>query len=362
MKLNLKKTKRNLLLIAIVVLPFSCKKDPNPVASNASDGGVYSNGVFITCEGAFGGSSGTVSFYNRGAKTVSQDINSVNGFPLGNIVQSMEIFNKKGYVVVNNANKIEVVNPGDFLNTGRISGLVSPRYFLGISSSKAYVSQWGSAGSNEGVRVIDLTNNTAGALLPAGAGPEKMLKFANYVFVVNCGGFGNDSTITVINTTNDAVAATIQVGHNPCSLVLDKNNKMWVLCSGINDFTIPANSSPGKLLRIDPLTFDIEAEFTFASAMEHPLNLTINKAKNKLFYLGNMYGGKLYSFDITASNLSSTAILNKGFYGLSVDPLTDQIYASTTNFSNGWVFRYAPDAALIDSFEVGVIPGNFCFN
>lgn len=350
------------IMLTLLSCLLSCKKDPNPVSTESSDRGIYSNGFFITCEGAFGSSSGTVSFFNRSSKLVSQDVNAVNLVPLGNIVQSMEIYNKKGYVVVNNANKIEVVNPGDFVSSGRISGLVSPRYFLGISNSKAYVSQWGSGSSNIGVRVVDLNNNTAGALLPTGAGPDKMVKSGKYVFVVNSGGFGNDSTITVINSINDAPVATIQVGHNPSSLVLDKNENLWVLCSGINDYTLPANSTAGKLLRINPLTFDIEEEFVFPSALEHPLNLTLNKAKDKLLYLGNQYGGSLYTFDVNATSLSVTAYINKGFYGLSIDPINDQIIASTTNFSNGWVFRYTNNAALIDSFEVGVIPGNFCFN
>ncbi len=351
------------LLLAAVTLESCKKEEPNPT-STSGPAGAYSNGVFISCEGAFGSGTGTVSFFSRSTQTVSNDLNqAVNSLPLGNIVQSMQLHNGKGYVVVNNSGKVEVVNASSFESAGKITGLTSPRYFAGINANKAYVSQWGSAGTNVGVRVIDLSSNTAGALIPCGAGPEKMLKSGNFVYVVNSGGFGNDSTVTVINTTTDVVSATIQVGHNPNSIVQDKNGKIWVLCGGIVDFSVPANGTPGKLIRINPTTNLIEATFTFSSGSEHPLHLSLNKAKDKLLFLGNLYSlGSLYSFDITGSSLPSTPSIARNFYGLGVDPVSDQIFTSVTNFSNGWILRYNSNAGLIDSFQVGVIPGNFCFN
>ena len=135
-----------------------------------------------------------------------------------------------------------------------------------------------------------------------------------------------------------------------------------MLCGGIPNFLNPSDGTQGKLIRIDPTTNAIEASFTFASHIEHPTNLIINKAKDKLLYLENFSSGKIFSFDITASSLSTIALANRSYYSISVDPTNDQLFTSVTNYSNGWILRYTANAALIDSFQVGVIPGNFYFN
>ena len=260
--------------------------------------------------------------------------------------------------------KIEVVNSTNFKSLATISGLSLPRYMLAVNANKAYVSQWGSSGVGKGIRVVDLTNNTAGSLIPAGNGPEKMLQNGNLVYVVNSGGLDFDSTVTIINSNSDAVVANIVVGDNPNSIVLDKNGKIWVLCGGVIDYITPANGIPGKLVRIDPTSNTIEASFTFVSHSEHPLNLCTNTTKDKLYFLGNLYSlGSLYSMDITAGALPTTPLINRNFYSLGIDPVTNQIFAgyAPTFSSNGWVLRYSPAAALLDSFQVGIIPSGFCF-
>ena len=331
------KAKINLaILSATVVLAVSissCKKDKdsNPTAVDpvVVTPGAYDKGVFVTNEGNFGVSSGTLSFANTATNAVSNDVFAVvNSRPLGNVVQSMEIVNGRGYIVVNNSNKIEVVNAADMVSTATITGLSSPRYCIGIDNSKAYVSQWGSGGVEEGVKIINLTTNAVSGFIATGSGAEKMLKLGNFVYVTNSGAFGSDSTVTVINTTTDAVSQTIKVGLNPNSIQLDKNGKIWVMCGGLANFINPASSIPAQLVRINPATNTIEASIIFTDNSKRTQGLTMNKAKDKLFYLDNFYGGSLYSFDITASSVSGSALINRSFLGLGIDPSDDKIYAS----------------------------------
>ncbi len=356
-----------LTLAAILVLSTSissCKKDsiedPNPTpVDEPTPAATYDNGVFITCEGAFVGGTGTLSFYNRGTGATSNDIfKTVNGVVLGNLVQSMEIYNGKGYIVVNNADKIEVVNSSTIASDGKISGLSSPRYFIGIDANKGYVSQWGASGANKGVRVINLATKSLGALIPTTASPEKMAKAGNFVYVASSG-FENDSVITIINSSTDAVVKTLTVGINPNSVTLDKNGKIWVLCGGKSD---SLGVVAAKLVRINTSTNTVEASFTFPNTSDRPQNLTCNKAKDYLYYLGT-YSGEINSFSITASSVISSSIINRGFYSFAIDPTDDIIYASSPgNFvGNGYILRYNSVATFIDSFQVGIIPGGFCF-
>jgi hypothetical protein len=363
----MKTTTKLWMLGSIILISLNaCKKDEpaamtNPPASTgAGTAGLYESGIFITNEGQFPSGAGTVSFYNRTTKTVSNDIfQKVNGYPLGSVVQSMNLYNGKAYIVVNTANKVEVVTAGDFKSAGSITGFTQPRYFLPINASKAYVSEWGDGGSKGAVRVINLANNTISNSIPTGLGAENMVKYNDFVYVTCNGGFGKDSIVTVINAVKDTVFKKIVVGPNPGYIQMDANGKIWVLCKGQYNTVTYAIEKAGKLVRINPANNTVEQTFAFSTASS-PDNLSLNAAKTKLFY---NFNGAVYAQDITAGTLSATPLINKRFYGLGIDPVTDNIFgADPKDYTNaGYVFRYTPAGVAIDSLKVGVVPGGFFF-
>jgi len=185
------KQTNKLLMMVLTITSMSilgCKKDET---SPSLTPGAYDAGVFITNEGQFGNGTGSVSFYNRTSGVVTNMVfeTANDGATLGNIVQSMEIYNSKGYIMVNNANKVVVVNGSDFKFVTSITATL-PRYFLGIDNGKAYVSEWGTGGVNGAIKVINLANNTVSSSIGTGKGAEKMVKSGNYVYVSCQGGFG----------------------------------------------------------------------------------------------------------------------------------------------------------------------------
>lgn len=348
----------SLSMLALTFTFTSCEKDdPEPPITTLIPPS-YTNGVFITNEGPFGSGSGTVSFYSRSNATVSNDIfDAVNLYPLGNIVQSMEIFNGKGYIVVNNAGKVEVVDATSFSSKGVITGLTSPRYFLGINNDKGYVSEWGAAGVAGAIKVIDLNTKMVTSTIATGKGAEQMVMTGNNVYVACGGGYDNDSVVTVINATTNAIVKSINVGANPSGLKVDANGNVWVLCSGKSDVSYNYITNTGKLVRIDASADTVDLILPFALK---PSNMVINGAKTVLYYSS---GGKIYAHSSSASTLSSTVVINRGFYSLGIDPTNDYFYGSDAGdyTSNGKVLRYNATGVVVDSFTVGVIPGNFCF-
>lgn len=338
----------------------SCKKDkPTEVVAPVAPSG-YDNGVFITNEGPFGSGTGTVSFYNRADGSISNDIfESKNGYPLGNIVQSMELFNGKGYIVVNNADRIEVVDGSTFASSTPIIGLKYPRYFLGIDNNKGYISEWG-AGSTGYVKVVDLNTKTITDSISTGKGAEAMVKVGSFVYVACSGGYGDDSVVTVINAATNTFVTNINVGVNPKSLKVDNTGKIWVLCSGTYGLSYPTLEKTGKLVRINASTNTVDFSLPFASTSSQPSNLVINSGKTILYY---SYLGKVYLQSVLSSTLNPIPVINRSFYSLGIDPGNDYIYGSDAgNFaSNGKVIRYNTTGTVVDSFTVGVIPGNFCF-
>jgi YVTN family beta-propeller protein len=187
-----------------------------------------------------------------------------------------------------------------------------------------------------------------------------MVEVGNMVYVACSGGFDNDSVVTVISTTTNSVVANINVGANPKSIKVDANGKVWVLCSGQLDGTYTFLVKPAKLVRIDASTNIVDLSLPFTSTTSQPNNLVINNAKTILYY---SYNGKVYSQTNAASTLSTTAIINRNFYGFGIDPSTDYFYGTDAGdyTSNGKVIRYNATGIVIDSLSVGVIPGNFCF-
>ncbi len=54
---------------------------------------------------------------------------------------------------------------------------------------------------------------------------------------------------------------------------------------------------------------------------------------------------------------------NYDYYSLAIDPANSVIYAGDAldYQQNGLVYRFYPYGELIDSFQVGINPGAFCF-
>ncbi len=350
-----------LLILATVPLFFNSCKDDDDDNTPAPD---ISNGVFVVNEGSFGSGNSSISYLSLSSGVMTNDLfENVNGFPLGDVAQSMTLHNGKAYVIVNNSQKVEVLNGNDFTSIHTIGGLQGPRYMV-TSGNKGYITDWF---SNE-VKVVDLTSIAITKGIPVGSGPEQMAIVGTVLFVTNVGGFGNDSTVSIINLTTETNVGTLQVGTNPNSIVADANGKLWVLCGGSTgpDFIGgTADDIEGSIWKINPQTFTVELHYDMASSM-HPIKLQANGAKTDLYYLaGNDgYTGKIMRLEVGSTSLNISPFGTKDFYGLGVDPVSGIVYgAQTPSFTqNGYIFRYTVGASLIDSMEVGIAPNWFTFN
>lgn len=360
--------KLSLIAMALVSVQ-GCKKDDDQDDTTVAP--AKDDAVFIINEGSFNSGDGSIDYYSPKSDSLLIDIYSyVNVFPLGDVVQSMTVFNDKGYICVNNSQKMEVVNMADFFQTGTTGGLISPRYFCGVNSAKGFVSDWHS----NHIKVIDLNTLAVTDSVPAGTGPEQMLLVNNKVFVTNVGGYDNtlskqiyDSIITVIDGVTNTVTAGIVAGINPNSIRKDANGKIWVLCGGSagDDFTAgTADDRLASLVRIDPDNLTVEKTFVFGNA-ELPVKLNIDGPGTTLYFLrGNDgYSGELFKMNINDAALPVTAMINKKFYGLGIGPKSGDIYGGySPNFGqSGTMFRYTGTGTQISQKTTGVGPNGFAF-
>ena len=351
----MKKNLRNIGMFALAItILSSCKKDN---INDISIPGNYEDGYFITNEGNFGTGNGSISFVDEYGTVENDVFASINSFALGDVVQSMSIINDHAYILVNNSSSIEVASVDSMISVAKIN-VSQPRYMAQVSDSKAYVTDWGI----NGVQVIDLATNTVSSTISCGAGPEGIAVGGAFAYVCNVGGWGLDNTITVINTDNDVVETTLTVGDKPNSVVIDVNGAVWVLTGGYTEYDADWNvvsETAGNLVKIVDNT--IEATYAFAVG-NHPEDLVINDTGTKLYYSDGSWSKAVYAFDINDTQLPTTALINKSFYSLGCND--GYIYGTEpVDFvQSGWSYKYSSNGAIVDSVQVGIIPGGYCFN
>jgi len=335
----------------------------NPDNPGDSDESGFQHGAFITNEGAFGNSNGSVSYLRQdSSESVNHLFEMVNGRPLGDVVQSFSIAGTKGFIVVNNSQKVEVVDLKSFESIGIIDGLEYPRYILAVNEEKAYLSVGNFTGQ---ILVIDVATHRITDTIPCGMGPEHMILYNDQVIVANSGGWGNDSTLTVIDTHSDKVIATWNTGKNPTDMVIDRNDNLWVLCKGkvVWEGWNIAFESGSSLWVGNPDNGEVIREISIGSIGDFywPQSIGIDPKGKNIYFLE---AGGLYVINYQEQTQNPEALVAKTFYGFGVDPETGRIYGlSAPSFTAaGWLMRYEPTGGLIDSIEVGIGPNHIVFN
>lgn len=324
----------------------ACKPSPPPIVDPPTP---KAGSVFILNEGNFQWGNASLDVYDPEKETLQSAIfQSANQQPLGDVLQSMEVFDDKTYLVVNNSGKIEVLDPDSLTRLGSIEGLTSPRYFLGISPQKAYVSDlYGNA-----IAVLDLEKAEIRDHIPLAGWTERMVLAEGSVFVSNV----QSDYLYLIDPQSDQIKDSIRIRIGGSGIVQDKEGMLWVACGEI----LQANVQ-GALYRIDPGSQAVIDSFLFPIDQK-PSELHINAAGDQLFFLN----GGVQKMRIDATDLPSESFISAEgglLYGLGIDPATDEIYVADAidYVQKGLILRYNATGELVHEFRAGIIPGGFYF-
>lgn len=350
-----------LLLCSAGLLLAACDTDdpkPNGVA-------ISTQAVFVVNEGQFLAGNAAITRFNKVSKTVDRDLfNSVNGTALGDIAQSMTVYNSRGYIVVNNSNRLTVVGLPSFAQQAQIDGLAQPRYFAGYKQT-GFVTEWLTDITQPGrVSVIDLQTlkRDSTRSVAVGKGPEEMLVVDNSLLVANS--LGN--TISVINPDDVTLASTINVPDGPTNIRRGAGNRtVWVLCAGKQVYNASfqvdtLRSTPGTLVRFSLDNPTDQTRFVFPDRLHQPYNLQLSPNQQTVYYT---YRNAVFAMPVTDARLPAAPLLKRNFYGLGVDPADGTLYGTDAGaFSaDGKVVRFKPTGVLVDSFSTAVAPGRVVF-
>ena len=357
MKLTLSKVRTTFLLMLIGILPFAFTSCEN---SGGEEDEIQVEGIYVVNEGQFGQNNGSISLLDPETGDVSTNyFEDNNGRTPGDVVQDLAFSDTKGYIVVNNSKKMEIVDKKTFEAVDVMNSLSYPRQFLPVDQNKGYLTNGSSADSSRGhVLVIDLNEHVITDSIEVGRGPESMVKVDDKVFVTNSGGFTMDNTVNVIEAYSDEVIETLEVGYNPTDIAKDKNSDVWVLCKGLSTYQT-GGPTPSNLVKINSDDYQTKTyELGKISSFGNYL-LDMGPDEEMLYFAGE---SGIYEMNISDSQAPSAPIIKRTPYGVDVNPENGNIYCLTTDFeTKGFVYRYDREYQLKDSTQVGYNPNAVVF-
>ncbi len=335
------------------ILFYACKKNDDFGLQRKGGNDTYTKttGVYIVNEGNFNAANSSVSFFNPENETIANNIfSSKNQRPLGDVAQSITIYQDTAFIVVNNSGKIEVVNLDDFSSINTIKGFTSPRYMKVINKNKAYVSDL----YDERMAIINPSTCKITGYIDLGFTSEKIAVRGTQAFVINWTG----NKLIVINTNNDEVLKTLTITQEPNSMVFDLDSNLWVLSSGGY-----MNQEFPAITKINTLECAIAQTYKFPSKDCSPSSLAKSKSGDTLFYINkDIYSVTTSSMDLPGKKIIASK--SRNFYYLKTDPNSPVIYATdAVDYTQaGYLFRFNFGGEKIDSLKVGLIPSYIAFN
>jgi len=327
------------LFLIVVFLPGCRKEKPQSVIFNAGSGA-----VLVLNEGNFMWSNSGVDLYDMGSgKLLSGIYQSVNGKPLGDVLQSGSIINGDVWLVVNNSGKIVVLDSHTLKEKYTISGLRSPRY-VAQAANRIWITDLYSGK----VQIRDATGKTLLHEIPVGVWSEHLVNDGKGMCVA-----GYDGWIRRYDTMQFQLMDSLYLGKGLRWMVKDQQQSLWALAS---------NSDSGycRLLKVN-------AARTWKKRFDFPLttyasSLAISKNKDTVFYLAD----GVYAMNVNALSLPQTPILKKAncnFYALACHPKTGVLFVSDAKdyVSRGMVQMLHGNGTPVGSFSAGIIPSGFIF-
>lgn len=336
------------LLFAFALLfNVSCSNDDEVMIPTTS----YENGIFITNEGNFGTPNADVTFVT-GDLSLKQDniFAANNGSNLGDVLQTIAFNGNQAYLVLNNSNKVKVVNRYTFKSTGEITEQINQPRYMAVANNALYVTN-DKYGGDKYVSIYNAANLSFVKKITFTDSVERIVQAGGNIFVQNASyGFGNK--ITYINTSNNEIQSVITLPNGNINKTISNNNNVYVIAKGTADSYIYQISSTGSIVKTTTLT-----------GIANATNLEIDT--NKFYFTS---GNKVYAMDMNATAAPTTPLFTvtdnsfSTLYGFNV--VNGRIYTSDANgfTQDSKITVYNTSGSVISTFTAGKGSNGFYAN
>ncbi|HVI44083.1 MAG TPA: DUF5074 domain-containing protein [Chitinophaga sp.] len=349
--------------LSVIILFASCRKDVD-APSGSKEVPKASVGFYLLNEGNMNMNKASLDYYDlvngKLTSNIYQKQNPTVVKGLGDVGNDLKIYGGKLYAVINNSNKVEVM---DAVTAVRIKQIdVTQCRYLAFYKENVYIT------SNAGyVVVADTATLTEKAHITTGRNPEQMAIVGNKLYVANSGGYDPDNyerTVSVINLDTRQELKRIDVAVNLHRIVADQYGDLYVTSRG--DY----NTIPSRLYVIDTKTDQVKKEFPVGAS-----NLAIH---NDLAYIYSVSWSNITNSNtITYATIDvkNETLLNTKFisdadaakivlpYGIAVNPDTEDVYVTDAldYISPGILYCFDKTGKKKWQVETGDIPAHFAF-
>jgi YVTN family beta-propeller protein len=343
----MKQLKINFLLaaLALVATITSCHKDK--VEPDTTIPGSQRIGLYVVSQGGFFANNSTLTYYDYATKNLVPDqFFTANASKLGDTGNDAGIYGSKMFVVVNNSNKVTIVNSSNAKLIKQIT-LNQPRSVV-FYKNNAFVTSYSNT-----VSVIDTTSLTITKTINVGRGPEQMVIVSGKLYVANSGGLDPtfDKTVSVIDLASLTETKKITVITNPVTITADANGNVYVLSLG--DYgTIQAG-----MTIIDSTTDAVKSQ----TNLNLGYNIPIASYGDYVYYptVDNkiaVYNVKTLS---TTPNFITDGTTIVSPYAITVDSGTGEVFIADAKdySSNGVVYAFDKTGKKEYSITAGINPG-----
>lgn len=367
-------------LLFIFVIAFqSCRKEKQPVISETEtlftgDKNASPKGLYLLNEGNMNANKASLDYvdFTTGEfhRNIYEEANPERTKGLGDVGNDIGIYGSKLYVVVNNSNKIEVLDAKTKKFIGKID-LINGRYITfhqGKAYASAYLAEIGDPKAPNGLVIeIDTASLEVIRKVKVGRQPEELVAVGEKLYVANSGGYSPpnyETTLSVIDLTSFIEESRIEVAPNLHRLKADNYGDLYVSSRG-DYYDIPS-----RLYVVDTESNKVKKIIDIAAS-----NLTIHDDIAYIYSTEWSYETGENSINYHLLNVKTEQLMDASFisdgsdkgisipYGIAVNPKTKDVYVSDAKdyVSPGQLYCFSPTGKLKWSIPTGDIPAHFAF-
>jgi hypothetical protein len=326
-----------LTLITSLLLLSGCS---NPTESNSPL--AVQEWVFVACEGNFGASNGSISMIN-------QDGNVMEVTEVGDVVQSLEVYEDKLIVIVNNSHMIKIYDitedglslPGIEVSTGTSS----PRELV-VVGDKVYFTNW----NTQDVKVLNMFNYNVETSIEMNGLPESIVTDGSYLWVgiMMNSDYSSASSVVKVDINTNSIVETYEVGLGPTSLVME-NNDVYVARTFYDENWVSFHGS--SKITSSEITMKNYGVGTACGG-------SVMKYNNEVY---RSYDGGIapleYNLDIRTSSRIGSYDQSQVY---STEVIGDYIYFGITDYVDVNQVRVMDfNNNEVGTYDVGLLPGDF---
>ena len=344
------------ILLLSLLLIAGCKKDDFVCldglvvyeAESLAEGIDLSDYVIIACEGGFTRGNASIDLYNpSNGDLLPNAFADQAGYALGDILQDVYWTNNDLILVVNNSQKIEILDPNNLRLRKTIAGFVSPRYVHIDDEGAIYVSD---LFSRQFIR-SDPQSGCINASIDLYGWTEHIFPYrSNDLAVLHRSVYGQGSPISEVLLLSEDLELrdNIILPEDPIQMVKgNEDHLFYVLCLGN-----ASNDIAGQIVEVNLLNKTTREIIRFNE--DRPNRIAFDKNYNTLYFNLTSEIFKIVGDTLPSLAWNTTA---QSIYGLSILNNGDVIVSDAKDFvSNGAIEHYDANGNLIRRVDVGYVP------